>query len=405
MHDLAMLLHHNIMGTSDSGIRYCKRIGTQYRNSHTANIGRYDICTTHPLVPLSPCRICFRGRSLTAGSNHCTRQSSAFPGSFRAMTSPHEHCQKKPKTAECSEYRKQMRPETAGQEDASLDSFRKSLILLQVIVFTFSGVVGSNGERWRQLRRFSLMTLRNFGMGKRSIEQRIQEEAQFLVEEFRKSKAQPLDPTFFFAKAVSNVICSVVFGDRFEYEDKEFLKLLGLLNDIFKGFSSVWGQMYNVYPKIIAKIPGPHHKLFNAIDGIQEFIAKRVEMHKETLDPNDPRDFIDCFLIKMEQILTPSLYAPYMYCACRVSLFDVGSGAEPTSKSQHVSYFVQLTWPEGEFPLLQTLGTMRIPSDTWCPIDLYWYRISVSAISDTFRVSADTIRYRYFQVSDSIAQH
>ncbi|CAJ0930699.1 unnamed protein product [Ranitomeya imitator] len=56
--------------------------------------------------------------------------------------------------------------------------------------------------------------------------------------------------------------------------------------------------------------------------------------------------------------------------------------------------------PEGEFPLLQTLGTMGIPSDTWCPIDLYWYRISVSAISDIFRVSADTIRYRYFQVSD-----
>ncbi|CAJ0934465.1 unnamed protein product [Ranitomeya imitator] len=56
--------------------------------------------------------------------------------------------------------------------------------------------------------------------------------------------------------------------------------------------------------------------------------------------------------------------------------------------------------PVGEFPLLQTLGTIRIPSDTWCPIDLYWYRISVSAISDTFRVSADTIRYRYFQVSD-----
>ncbi|CAJ0966652.1 unnamed protein product [Ranitomeya imitator] len=57
--------------------------------------------------------------------------------------------------------------------------------------------------------------------------------------------------------------------------------------------------------------------------------------------------------------------------------------------------------PEGEFPLLQTLGTIRIPSDTWCPIDLYWYRVSVSAISDTFRVSADTIRYRYFQNSDT----
>ncbi|CAJ0967333.1 unnamed protein product [Ranitomeya imitator] len=48
------------------------------------------------------------------------------------------------------------------------------------------------------------------------------------------------------------------------------------------------------------------------------------------------------------------------------------------------TFYSQKRGPEGEFPLLQTLGTMRIPSDTWCPIDLYWYRISVSAISDIF---------------------
>ncbi|XP_075043076.1 cytochrome P450 2C16-like isoform X2 [Mixophyes fleayi] len=178
---------------------------------------------------------------------------------------------------------------------------RGEMPLLDRICSGNHGLSTSNGERWKQLRRFAMITLKNFGIGKRSIEERIQEEAHFLTEEFRKCNGQPLDPTFYFSKAVANVICTVVFGDRFEYEDKSFLHLLSLLNEVYKGFSSVWGQMYNLFPKVVGKLPGPHQKLFKCCDAIQEIIKERVKTHKETVDPSSPRDFIDCFLIKIEE--------------------------------------------------------------------------------------------------------
>ncbi|MEJ1276408.1 hypothetical protein NN561_007312 [Cricetulus griseus] len=54
------------------------------------------------------------------------------------------------------------------------------------------GIVFSNGSRWKETRRFTLMTLRNLGMGKRSIEDCVQEEAQCLVEELRKTNVSAL---------------------------------------------------------------------------------------------------------------------------------------------------------------------------------------------------------------------
>nr|XP_034352118.1 cytochrome P450 2C37-like [Arvicanthis niloticus] len=105
------------------------------------------------------------------------------------------------------------------------------------------GIVFSNGNRWKDTRRFSLMTLRNLGMGKRSIEDRVKEEAQCLVEELRKTNGSPCDPTFILGCAPCNVICSIIFQDRFDYKDQNFLNLMEKLNEMTKILSTPWLQV------------------------------------------------------------------------------------------------------------------------------------------------------------------
>ncbi|XP_046935127.1 cytochrome P450 2A13-like isoform X1 [Lynx rufus] len=169
------------------------------------------------------------------------------------------------------------------------------------LLFKGYGVTFSNGERAKQLRRFSITTLRDFGVGKRGIEERIQEEAGFLIEAFRGTQGTFIDPTFFLSRTVSNVISSIVFGDRFDYEDKEFLSLLRMMLGSFQFTATSMGQLCEMFPSVMKHLPGPQQQAFKDLKGLENFIAKKVEQNQRTLDPNSPRDFIDSFLIRMQE--------------------------------------------------------------------------------------------------------
>ncbi|XP_075043085.1 cytochrome P450 2G1-like [Mixophyes fleayi] len=163
------------------------------------------------------------------------------------------------------------------------------------------GVVFSNGECWKQLRRFSIMTLRSFGMGKRSIEERIQEEAHYLVEAFKETNGVPFDPICHFSQVAANIICSIIFGNRYAYEDPEFRRLMHIIDDIFRSMTSFWGQLYDAFDLLMRYIPGPHHRITMYLFQLDEFVKKKMEIDQKTLDPSKPRHLIDSFLIKMEE--------------------------------------------------------------------------------------------------------
>ncbi|CAI5780737.1 cytochrome P450 2G1-like [Podarcis lilfordi] len=228
------------------------------------------------------------------------------------------------------------------------------------------GIAFANGERWKQLRRFTLSTLRNFGMGKRSIEERIQEESQFLLEEFRKTDGSPFDPTFFLSRSVSNVICSIVFGRRFDYEDKDFLSLLAKINENFVLMSNTWGQLYEMFPWIMRFLPGPHKKIFRNLDDIYDFVAERAKVNEASLDPDNPRDFIDCFLIQMKKESKNPLSEFHLKTMIMTVLNLFIAGTETVSSTLRFGFLILMKYPEVQEKVIReiddVIGRDRVPA-------------------------------------------
>lgn len=162
--------------------------------------------------------------------------------------------------------------------------------------------------------------------------------------------AKPFDPTFFLSCTVSNVICCLVFGQRFSYDDKHFLYLLQIISDTLKFGSSSQGQvkakvtitwnwhggwviqlktkcaqiiarvqqhcntaiesfffflssqLYNIFPRLMEWLPGSHHNVFAKLEEMRAFIMNKIQERQDTLDASSPRDYIDCFLLRLNKV-------------------------------------------------------------------------------------------------------
>nr|XP_022332619.1 cytochrome P450 2C28-like isoform X1 [Crassostrea virginica] len=163
----------------------------------------------------------------------------------------------------------------------------------------YKGVANATGSLWKEHRTFTLNALREFGFGKRSLESRIMEEIEFFEHEIHNKKGEPFNIHFLLNVCISNIMCSINFGQRYEHDDKKFLALLDKINQNLKNENVM--LVATIIP-FVQYIPGDPFRIKNGLKNIgevEDHLSQLVKEHKETFDENNSRDYIDVFLRKM----------------------------------------------------------------------------------------------------------
>lgn len=161
-------------------------------------------------------------------------------------------------------------------------------------------ILADYGTKWKEHRRFALMTLRNFGLGKQSMEERILGELQHTIADLEKSIGSTVCPQVMFHNASSNIICQVLFGMRFDYQDWHMKEIVRCFTENAKLANGPWAMLYDSVP-MIRNLPLPFNKAFTNIAICQGIAIPWINEHKRTRVSGQPRDFVDCYLDEVEK--------------------------------------------------------------------------------------------------------
>ncbi|XP_047127905.1 steroid 17-alpha-hydroxylase/17,20 lyase isoform X2 [Hydra vulgaris] len=249
---------------------------------------------------------------------------------------------------------------------------------------------GDIGPKWKILRKIAHSSLKNYGESTAHLETLVVRESEELHKNLYKKSNRSTKLEHKFGVAVLNVICSIVFGKRYEYENCEFKEILTYMNYVFTGVAGT---------NAISFIPWLR---FLPLDGLRKLkkglsirdpvLRKQLLYHRETYNESNLRDYTD-YVIQFsrdEAILKKfgeQLTDDYLELLLN-DIFIAGTETALTTLLWSIIYLIH--WPKFQDKIyneiVSAIGKNRYPSMK----DRNMLPLVNAALSETLRLSSVT---------------
>ncbi|PSN47976.1 Methyl farnesoate epoxidase, partial [Blattella germanica] len=221
------------------------------------------------------------------------------------------------------------------------------------------GVVFTEGPMWQEQRRFCVQHLRKLGLGTRSMEMNIEEEANDLVALFRK-KCEAGNAVVrmhdAFDVCVLNSLWAILAGQRFALDDQRLIELLEVVHLCFRNVDPSGGLLNQMpFLRFIAPDRSGYTKLMENLNRMWNFFKEMIEDHRRTFSPECTRDLIDSFLQEMEvtKSHSNSSFQDLQLVSLSLDLFMAGS--ETTSNTLGFAMLYMLLYPDVQIQVQEEL--------------------------------------------------
>jgi len=189
------------------------------------------------------------------------------------------------------------------------------------------GIIFPDGELWREQRKFGVKTLRQLGVGKSSLEDKMLEETKNMIlymNNLINTKGSLVEMDAFFDLPCLNIIWGLVNSTRFDYEDEKLKEQIQMI-DKFTMESAI-GPLVAMRP--LRYIP-PFSFIYNNVKKNMDIFKGHMRnlVNKETplFEESDMKGYIDYFLNERNKDFNKH-YEDEQLIVTLIDFFTGGSG-------------------------------------------------------------------------------
>ncbi|EPB76887.1 SH2 domain protein [Ancylostoma ceylanicum] len=233
------------------------------------------------------------------------------------------------------------------------------------------GILAANDTHWLEQRRFALHTLKNFGLGRNIMEERIMFEFDITniivfgtfdmqsaewggggrceaLEKQMEDDSLSINPNHTFDLLIANIINRMLFTDRFEKKDEEeFFALKAKLDNLFDDFE-LYDLLLNKWTMRIPFLRQRVDAMLKPQNDIVRFLQNQVDRRKKeiadgshTFEGNG-EDFVDAFLIQIEKEKESNSTTSFDETTLAMTLLDLWTAGQETTATTLVWAFAYL---------------------------------------------------------------
>jgi len=257
------------------------------------------------------------------------------------------------------------------------------------------GMIDSADGVWQPLRRHMLSVFRERGVGRQGMEEVIHEEVRYFLEVLEKTNQQPIDLHEQLQQSVSNVATHIIFGKRFEY-NRDHAKNLKFGEFFGKYFMMELAPFLKWLPIDPLGFAASKKQAMTGLD----FCLGQIKEHKKTLDPENPRDYVDSFLIEMRNAEPNSkIYTENNLLGTVLQMYLAGT--DTSSMSLYWAFLFMTLHPEVQEGIYQEIKDV-IGERTPQASDRQEMHSTMSALTEILRTDIAMMTASHYTTEDTV---